>query len=103
MISDIGIRLVLNSTADNDGKMGEKLNGGEYFPLYKMAFLLSHEKNDNIFFLFQRYRNCFLNLDILSTQNLSVCGENILENCKVVNGSTTFECTLDFTEGISTL
>lgn len=51
MISDIGIRLVLNSTADNDGKMGEKLNGGEYFPLYKMAYLLSHEKNDNFFFI----------------------------------------------------
>lgn len=46
----------------------------------------------------QTYRTCFLNLDILSTQNLSVCGENILEKCKVVNGSTTFVCTLDFTE-----
>lgn len=44
------------------------------------------------------YRTCFLNLDILSTQNISVCGENILEKCKVVNGSATFECTLNFTE-----
>lgn len=103
MISDIGIRLVLNSTADNDGEMGEKLNGAN-ISLYTKWFICCLMKKMTIFFfLFQKYRNCFLNLDILSTQNLSVCGENILENCKVVNGSTTFECTLDFTEGISTL
>lgn len=82
---------------------GRKIKRGRIFPFIQNGLFAVSWKKWQYFFLFQRYRNCFLNLDILSTQNLSVCGENILENCKVVNGSTTFECTLDFTEGNSTL